>query len=45
MCPCGCVSTGVKTFFTHHCYEGTVAFLPAQHTVGSPRAGKPCRAG
>lgn len=37
--------SGVKTFFTHHCYEGTVAFLPAQHTVGSPRAGKPCRAG
>ncbi|XP_055963071.1 ceramide kinase [Sorex fumeus] len=37
--------SGFKTFFTHHCYEGTVSFLPAQHTVGSPRDGKPCRAG
>lgn len=36
---------GVKTFLSHHCYEGTVSFLPAQHTVGSPRDGKPCRAG
>ncbi|XP_058164936.1 ceramide kinase [Dasypus novemcinctus] len=37
--------SGVKTFLSHHCYEGTVSFLPAQHTVGSPRDGKPCRAG
>lgn len=36
---------GLKTFLSHHCYEGTVSFLPAQHTVGSPRDGKPCRAG
>ncbi|XP_070226249.1 ceramide kinase [Bos mutus] len=37
--------SGLKTFFSHHCYEGTVSFLPAQHTVGSPRDRKPCRAG
>ncbi|XP_033089441.1 ceramide kinase isoform X1 [Trachypithecus francoisi] len=37
--------SGLKTFLSHHCYEGTVSFLPAQHTVGSPRDGKPCRAG
>ncbi|XP_044633576.2 ceramide kinase isoform X1 [Equus asinus] len=37
--------SGLKTFLSHHCYEGTVSFLPAQHTVGSPRDVKPCRAG
>ncbi|XP_063099837.1 ceramide kinase [Cavia porcellus] len=37
--------SGVKTFLSHHYYEGTVSFLPAQHTVGSPRDKKPCRAG
>ncbi|XP_001375028.1 ceramide kinase isoform X3 [Monodelphis domestica] len=37
--------SGLKTFLSHHCYEGTVAFLPAQHTVGSPRDKKPCRSG
>uniref|UniRef100_A0A250YFV0 Ceramide kinase n=2 Tax=Castor canadensis TaxID=51338 RepID=A0A250YFV0_CASCN len=37
--------SGIKTFLSHHCYEGTVSFLPAQHTVGSPRDTKPCRAG
>ncbi|XP_004438101.1 PREDICTED: ceramide kinase [Ceratotherium simum simum] len=37
--------SGLKTFFSHHCYEGTVSFLPARHTVGSPRDRKPCRAG
>ncbi|XP_036616097.1 ceramide kinase [Trichosurus vulpecula] len=37
--------SGFKTFLSHHCYEGTVAFLPAQHTVGSPRDKKPCRMG
>ncbi|XP_037371042.1 LOW QUALITY PROTEIN: ceramide kinase [Talpa occidentalis] len=37
--------SGLKTFLSHHCYEGSVAFLPARHTVGSPRDGKPCRAG
>uniref|UniRef100_G3QMD2 DAGKc domain-containing protein n=1 Tax=Gorilla gorilla gorilla TaxID=9595 RepID=G3QMD2_GORGO len=33
--------SGLKTFLSHHCYEGTVSFLPAQHTVGSPRDRKP----
>ncbi|KAM9672262.1 ceramide kinase isoform 2-T2 [Trichechus inunguis] len=37
--------SGLKTFLCHHYYEGTVSFLPAQHTVGSPRDRKPCRAG
>ncbi|XP_041611060.1 ceramide kinase isoform X1 [Vulpes lagopus] len=37
--------SGLKTFLSHHCYEGTVSFLPARHTVGSPRDRKPCRAG
>ncbi|XP_012511044.1 PREDICTED: ceramide kinase isoform X3 [Propithecus coquereli] len=41
----GIIPAGIKTFLSHHCYEGTVSFLPAQHTVGSPRDGKPCRAG
>ncbi|EPY87030.1 ceramide kinase [Camelus ferus] len=25
--------SGLKTFLSHHCYEGTVSFLPAQHTM------------
>ncbi|KAH0520643.1 Ceramide kinase [Microtus ochrogaster] len=37
--------SGLKTFLSHQYYEGTVSFLPAQHTVGSPRDKKPCRAG
>jgi len=37
--------SGLKTFLSHHCYEGMVSFLPARHTVGSPRDRKPCRAG
>uniref|UniRef100_G3T7W5 Ceramide kinase n=1 Tax=Loxodonta africana TaxID=9785 RepID=G3T7W5_LOXAF len=37
--------SGLKTFLSHHYYEGMVSFLPAQHTVGSPRDRKPCRAG
>ncbi|XP_015357218.2 ceramide kinase [Marmota marmota marmota] len=37
--------SGLKTFLSHHCYEGTVSFLPAQHTTGSPRDPKPCRSG
>ncbi|XP_030742014.1 ceramide kinase [Echinops telfairi] len=37
--------SGLKTFLSHHSYEGTVSFLPAQHTVGSPRDQKPCRSG
>uniref|UniRef100_A0ABK0LDE2 Ceramide kinase n=1 Tax=Rattus norvegicus TaxID=10116 RepID=A0ABK0LDE2_RAT len=36
---------GLKAFLSHQYYEGTVSFLPAQHTVGSPRDQKPCRAG
>lgn len=35
----------MKTFLSHQYYEGTLSFLPAQHTVGSPRDNKPCRAG
>ncbi|EDL04412.1 ceramide kinase, isoform CRA_a, partial [Mus musculus] len=37
--------SGLKTFLSHQYYEGTLSFLPAQHTVGSPRDNKPCRAG
>lgn len=37
--------SGLKAFLSHQYYEGTVSFLPAQHTVGSPRDHKPCRAG
>lgn len=36
--------SGMKTFLSHHYYEGTVSFLPAEHTVGSPRDRKPCLA-
>ena len=36
---------GTKTDDNGKTYEGTVSFLPAQHTVGSPRDRKPCRAG
>uniref|UniRef100_A0A8C8S275 Ceramide kinase n=1 Tax=Pelusios castaneus TaxID=367368 RepID=A0A8C8S275_9SAUR len=37
--------SGFKTFLSHHYYEGTVSFLPAKHTVGSPRDNKRCRTG
>ncbi|XP_039371233.1 ceramide kinase isoform X1 [Mauremys reevesii] len=37
--------SGFKTFLSHHYYEGTVSFLPAKHTLGSPRDKKRCRTG
>ncbi|XP_053112947.1 ceramide kinase isoform X2 [Hemicordylus capensis] len=37
--------SGFKAFLSHHCYEGTISFLPATHTVGSPRDKKYCRTG
>ncbi|XP_026558756.1 ceramide kinase [Pseudonaja textilis] len=37
--------SGLKTFLSHHYYEGTVSFLPATQAVGSPRDKKPCRTG
>ncbi|XP_043352325.1 ceramide kinase isoform X2 [Dermochelys coriacea] len=37
--------SGFKTFLSHHYYEGTVSFLPAKHTLGSPRDTKKCRTG
>lgn len=37
--------SGVKTFLTHHNYEGTVSFLPATNTMGTPRDKARCRAG
>uniref|UniRef100_A0A6I8PHB6 Ceramide kinase n=1 Tax=Ornithorhynchus anatinus TaxID=9258 RepID=A0A6I8PHB6_ORNAN len=37
--------SGLKTFLSHHYYEGTVSFLPAQHAVGSPRDKKGCHTG
>ncbi|XP_069766072.1 ceramide kinase isoform X2 [Narcine bancroftii] len=37
--------SGVKAFLTHQCYEGTISYLPATGTLGSPRDQKPCTAG
>ncbi|KAG5845960.1 hypothetical protein ANANG_G00144700 [Anguilla anguilla] len=37
--------SGVKTFLTHHHYEGTVSFLPATDILGNPRDKTKCRAG
>ncbi|XP_073184468.1 ceramide kinase isoform X7 [Lepidochelys kempii] len=37
--------SGFKTFLSHHYYEGTVSFLPAKQTLGSPRDKKKCRTG
>ncbi|XP_065269838.1 ceramide kinase [Emys orbicularis] len=37
--------SGFKTFLSHHYYEGTVSFLPAKHTLRSPRDKKRCRTG
>nr|XP_023685989.1 ceramide kinase isoform X3 [Paramormyrops kingsleyae] len=37
--------SGVKTFLTHNYYEGTVSFLPAQSSLGSPRDKTRCSAG
>nr|XP_056702460.1 ceramide kinase [Euleptes europaea] len=34
---------GFKNFLSHHYYEGTVSFLPATHTVGSPKDGRICK--
>nr|XP_006120479.1 ceramide kinase isoform X1 [Pelodiscus sinensis] len=37
--------SGFKTFLSHHYYEGTVSFLPAKPTLGSPRDKNRCRTG
>ncbi|XP_066525724.1 ceramide kinase [Hoplias malabaricus] len=37
--------SGVKTFLSHHYYEGTVSFLPADGNVGTPRDKIQCRSG
>ncbi|KAL2102260.1 hypothetical protein ACEWY4_001428 [Coilia grayii] len=37
--------SGVKTFLSHHYYEGTVSFLPATDNVSSPRDKFKCRSG
>ncbi|XP_061109014.1 ceramide kinase-like isoform X1 [Conger conger] len=37
--------SGLKTFLTHHYYEGTVSFLPATDILGTPRDKSKCRAG
>uniref|UniRef100_A0AAY4D9X2 DAGKc domain-containing protein n=1 Tax=Denticeps clupeoides TaxID=299321 RepID=A0AAY4D9X2_9TELE len=37
--------SGLKTFLTHHQYEGTVSYLPATGSVGSPRDRMKCRSG
>lgn len=37
--------TGVKTFLSHHYYEGTVSFLPVTDNVASPRDKLICRSG
>ncbi|KAF7666895.1 hypothetical protein LDENG_00088410 [Lucifuga dentata] len=37
--------SGLKTFLTHHHYEGTVSFLPAAGVTGTPRDAARCRSG
>ncbi|MGH0139824.1 UNVERIFIED_CONTAM: hypothetical protein FKN15_001073 [Acipenser sinensis] len=37
--------SGFKTFLSHHYYEGTISFLPATNTLGSPRDSSRCRSG
>ncbi|XP_072529369.1 ceramide kinase isoform X2 [Salminus brasiliensis] len=37
--------SGVKTFLSHRCYEGTISFLPADGNVGTPRDKIQCRSG
>ncbi|NXK02772.1 CERK1 kinase, partial [Herpetotheres cachinnans] len=37
--------SGLKTFLSHHYYEGTISFQPAKHTLGSPRDKDSCRTG
>lgn len=36
---------GVKTFLSHHYYEGTVSFLPVTDNLASPRDKLKCRSG
>ncbi|XP_075993109.1 ceramide kinase-like isoform X2 [Genypterus blacodes] len=36
---------GLKMFLTHHYYEGTVSFLPARGTTGTPRDATRCHSG
>uniref|UniRef100_A0A3Q0RHI1 Ceramide kinase n=1 Tax=Amphilophus citrinellus TaxID=61819 RepID=A0A3Q0RHI1_AMPCI len=37
--------SGLKMFLTHHCYEGTVSYLPAGGIIGTPRDATKCRSG
>ncbi|XP_066579728.1 ceramide kinase [Amia ocellicauda] len=37
--------SGIKTFLSHHYYEGTISFLPANDVLGNPRDKTKCRAG
>ncbi|XP_042259391.1 ceramide kinase [Thunnus maccoyii] len=37
--------SGVKTFLSHHYYEGTISFLPAEDNMGNPRDKLQCRSG
>ncbi|KAL7827876.1 hypothetical protein AOLI_G00310280 [Acnodon oligacanthus] len=37
--------SGVKTFLSHRYYEGTISFLPAEGSVGTPRDKIQCRSG
>ncbi|XP_060892099.1 ceramide kinase [Labrus mixtus] len=37
--------SGLKMFLTHHYYEGTVSYLPARGTMGTPRDVARCRSG
>ncbi|RXN00714.1 Ceramide kinase [Acipenser ruthenus] len=39
------IIVGFKTFLSHHYYEGTISFLPATNTLGSPRDSSRCRSG
>ncbi|XP_039618078.1 ceramide kinase [Polypterus senegalus] len=37
--------SGFKKFLSHHYYEGTISYLPAVGTLGSPRDKSRCKAG
>nr|XP_015208160.1 PREDICTED: ceramide kinase isoform X1 [Lepisosteus oculatus] len=37
--------SGIKTFLSHHYYEGTVSFQPATDILGNPRDKTKCRSG
>uniref|UniRef100_A0A3B5AFP5 Ceramide kinase-like n=1 Tax=Stegastes partitus TaxID=144197 RepID=A0A3B5AFP5_9TELE len=37
--------SGLKMFLTHHCYEGTVSYLPARGIIGTPRDAARCQSG